>query len=585
MNHGYLIKNGTIVDGTGKAPFKADLRVRDGRITALETMLEREGRERVVDATGCYVTPGFIEVHNHFDGPMWWTPTMEPMSGYGVTTSMNGNCGFSAAPVSDDPAVRAEMVRIFSFFEDIPQKPFLELLPWDWRTWSEYRASMQRNVRIPVNYGAFVGHIALRLAVMGMEAWDRAARPDEVERMCELLKDGLNAGALGLSSNLLDHDGYDRPVPSWKADDAEWAALFDVLAAHEGAVVEIIVDYLIRLNADDSIQRMARIAKGKKIRIQLTGAVPTHAFAAQFIPNALARFEQLKAEGYDFWTSYHHRAPTVLLNFLTAIHFAMTNNFGWAELVNMKDVEAKYALLADPEWRARARAGWDQAKPQSPLLKVDEVLLMESETGAGPVGGMLGDFLRSTGAAHPSDALADWVLENGVHSVLRLGEVPKHEGTLSRLFRDKRALGNVSDSGAHGQMFCGIGDNVLLLTKYVRDDKQLKIEEAVYILTGQLAEHFSLSDRGVLAVGKAADIAVFDLDEIQVRPEEKRWDVPDGEGGRTYRWIRPPAPMRLTMVNGVPTFDNGDFTGKFPGHYIGPASVDATSPARVLENA
>src|SRR5580704_1114891 len=115
MQPRFLIKNGTVVDGTGAPTYKADVRVRDGLIAEIGPNLEPETRERVVDATGCYVAPGFLEVHNHFDGPMWWMPTMEPMSGYGVTTSINGNCGFAAAPVHDDPLVRKEMIDIFSF--------------------------------------------------------------------------------------------------------------------------------------------------------------------------------------------------------------------------------------------------------------------------------------------------------------------------------------------------------------------------------------------------------------------------------------------------------------------------------------
>jgi N-acyl-D-aspartate/D-glutamate deacylase len=133
-------------------------------------------------------------------------------------------------------------------------------------------------------------------------------------------------------------------------------------------------------------------------------------------------------------------------------------------------------------------------------------------------------------------------------------------------------VGNLADSGAHGKLFCGIGDNVLLLTKYVRDRKELSIETAIRILTGQPAELLGLNDRGLLKVGKQADLVVFNLNEIERRPQEKVYDVPDGEGGRTYRYSRAPAPMRLTMVNGVPTFDLGNFTGRFPGQYIAPSA-------------
>ena len=571
METGFLIKNGQVVDGTGAPPFLADVRVRDGVIAEVGQALERQGRERIVDATGCYVAPGFMEVHNHFDGPAWWMPTLEPMPGYGVTTSINGNCGFSAAPVHDDPRVRKEMVDIFSFFEDIPDKPFLELLPWDWRKWSEYKASFERRVKISANYAAYVGHLAIRLAVMGLEAWDREATPAEIEAMCALLDDALQAGSLGLSSNLLDHDANDRPVPTYKANDAEWEALFAVIARHEGAVVQVIVDYLKNMTAPETVKRIGDIAHRNGIRIQFTGGVPTLQFAEPLIPGAFERFESQVAEGLDVWMSYHHRSPTVMINFVSSLMFAQSNNYVWSELIQAQGEDAKFALLSDPQWRARAREGWDQTFPQSPLARAEEIFLVESESGAGPVGVSLREYMTQTGTGHPSDALAEWVLDNGVRSILKLGDVPNHEDALMRMFREPRGLGNVSDSGAHGQMFCGIGDNVLLLTKYVRDEKKLKIEEAVHILTGQLAEHFHMHDRGVVAQGRVADLVVFDLDEIECRPEEKRWDVPDGEGGRTFRWTRAPAPMRLTLVNGVPTFDNGDFTGNFPGRFIGPA--------------
>jgi len=573
MDNGYLIKGGTVVDGTGRAAFRADVRVRGGVIARIGEGLEREGRERVVDASGCYVTPGLIETHNHYDGPMWWMPTMDPMPGYGVTTSINGNCGFSAAPVHKDPVVREEMVDIFSFFEDIPKKPFMEVLPWDWSKWSEYKASMERNVKLPVNYAAFVGHIAIRLAVMGLDAWERAATPEEIRKMADHLEDALNAGAIGLSSNLLDHDANDRPVPSWKADDAEWSALMDVVERHDGAVMEIIVDYLARFNAPVSIERIANIARGRKVRIQIAGAVPTFEFAAQIIPGAMAAFEKLKAEGFDIWAGYNHRPFTTVANFNSSLFFAQSNNYVWGEIIQAPNEEAKFALLSDPAWRKRARDGWAETFDQSPLKYPEEIQLFESESGAGPTGITLKHYMDRTGVDNPSDALADWVLDNGAASILRFGDVPMNDASLMALFRDPKGLGNISDSGAHGQMFCGVGDNVLLLTSFVRDRKLLTIEEGIRVLTGQIAAHFNLHDRGTLAIGKKADIVVFNLDEIEVRPEVKRWDVPDGEGGRTFRLGRDPAPMRMTMVNGVPTFEHGDFTGKFPGRYIGPGKT------------
>ncbi|WP_157216575.1 N-acyl-D-amino-acid deacylase family protein [Flavisphingomonas formosensis] len=584
MNRGFLIKGGTVVDGTGAPAFRADVRVTGDRIAEIGPDLERQGAEQVVDASGCYVTPGFMETHNHFDGPMWWLPSMEPMPGYGVTTSVNGNCGFTAAPVHDDARVREEMVSIFSFFEDIPKEPFLNRLPWDWRTWGEYRSSLKRNVKLPVNFASYVGHIAIRLAVMGLEAWERAATPAEIGRMCELLDDALAAGAIGLSSNLLDNDNRDRPVPSKRADDAEWTALLDVLERHPGRQLQVIVDYIMRVDAADTMARIERLLEGRPIRAQFAGAVPNLGYQSRLFEGAKALHEKRKAAGFDIWTGYHHVAPTVLVGFINSLVWAQTNNYVWNEIVEAPTEDAKLALLADPAWRARARMSWDSIRDVSRAKSPDAFELFDSETNAGPTGITLHQFMEERGYAHPSDALADWVIDNGVYSNLRMEEAAKNEEAMEYLLHDSKSIGNISDAGAHGKMFCGIGDNVLLLTRYVRDTQRLTIEQAVHLLTGQIADHFGfLPERGTLASGKKADITVFRLDEIDRRPEFKSYDVPDGAGGCTYRYSRAPAPVRLTLVNGVATFARGEFTGRFPGEHIAPQPPGGTVYAEAAE--
>src|SRR5262249_6918551 len=141
-----LIKGGMIVDGTGRAAYKGDLRVQDGVIVEIGQNLAADGAD-VVDAAGCYVTPGFIESHTHYDATMWWQPDLDPLPGYGATTVILGNCGFTAAPLSKDKAAQLEMIKIFSFFEDIPEGPFLQNVPWDWHSWPEYRRSLEKNVK------------------------------------------------------------------------------------------------------------------------------------------------------------------------------------------------------------------------------------------------------------------------------------------------------------------------------------------------------------------------------------------------------------------------------------------------------
>ncbi len=569
-----LIKNGTVVDGTGAPAFRADVRITNGTISEVGQGLQARG-EREFDATDCYVTPGFIESHTHYDGTMWWQPDLDPLPGYGATTMILGNCGFSPAPLHKYMPAQREMIGIFSFFEDIPAEPFMANLPWDWNTWSEYRASTERNVRVPLNYAAYVGHIAIRLAAMGVEAWDRAATAEEIARMAELLDDALAAGAIGMSDNMHDHDGTDRPVPSLLACDDEFTALFDVMERYPHTSYQVIVDTFMRMTGPDNLTRLERLLKGRKIRVQIAGGIPTLHFQAPILPAMEASIQSMRASGIDVWPGYAHVSPTSTLSLVKSLIFAQSNDYVWHEVVLEDDHARKAALLADPEWRARARESWDtQAWDHSPLKNPQELFLFDSENGAGPLNITLAEYAESLGL-HRSDAMAEWILKNGTRSTVHMAPFPKNEALTIALMKDPKTVGNISDAGAHLQMLCGGGENALLLTQYVREQGSLTIEEAIHVMTGKLADHFNLGDRGVIAPGKRADIAVFNLDEIQRRQMEKAHDVPDGKGGATWRFTRKPMPTRLTLVNGEPTFENGAYTGAKPGRFLSPVNDDA----------
>jgi len=568
MDYRTLIKNGTVVDGTGAPSFKADVRVAGGRITEIGTDLDARDHERVFDASGCYVTPGFIECHNHWDAAVWWSPNMEPFPGYGVTTSINGNCGFSLAPLPGHESGRQDIIDIFNFFEDIPEFPMRTMVGWDWTRWSDYRASHERNVKTPVHFASFCGHIPIRLSVMGQEAWERTATDAEIAQMCHLLEDALAAGAMGMSSNQLDRDKHDRPLPTQLADDREYLALLKVLSRFPGTTFQLIIDNWMHMTATRVVNRLGKLARQAGVPFQWAG-LPTLDFQQGAAAEQWVLHEQFKAEGLPFWTGFTHVQFMFSVDFKRTLLFAQLGLQPWQDIVEVKDDAEKLAMLADPAWRARAREAWDSGFANN-AFTAQSVFLRESENGAGPVGVKLEEFMRAEGIDHPSDALADWVIRNGTDSVALQDGWATVEPTIIKLLKDPQTIANVSDAGAHGKMFCGAGDCASLLTDYVRDGKHLTIEEGVRALTGKQAEFFGLHDRGTIAVGKAADIAVFNLAEIERRDEVKIWDVPDGEGGRTYRYIRPAAPMRLTLVRGIPTFDNGEFTGKFPGQFIGP---------------
>ena len=568
-----FIQGGTVVDGTGAPAYTANVRIEDGVIAAIGVDVSAQVGDEVIDAAGCYVAPGFIETHTHFDANMWWQPDLDPLPGYGVTTTILGNCGFTAAPVSDDEAVRLEMVNIFSFFEDIPVAPFLDHLPWDWRTWPEYKESMTSKVKVPANYAAFVGHLAIRLVVMGLEAWERAATQEEIQKMCAMLDEALAAGALGMSSNLLDHDGQDRPVPTMLATDEEWEALFDVLAKYPGATLQVIVDTFMRKTAAESVERIDRLIGDRPIRAQVAGMAPTLTFQKDIEEKVGPLRRRLAAEKRDIRAGFAHVPPTSVISIKKSLIFAQSNDYVWHEVVLAETEEEKLRILQDEDWRARARISWDEKVwKHSPFANPQSLLLINSENGVGPVDISLEQYANDRGL-HPSDAMADWLILNSVHSTVHMAPFPQDEEMVVELIKDPWSVPNISDAGAHGQMLCGGGENIRLLTYYCREKGWITVEEAVHAQTGKLADFFGLHDLGKLQVGKRADITVFNMDEIERRPMKKAFDVPDENGGTTWRFTRDPAPVRVTMVNGEVTFAGGVATGAAPGQMLAPSAA------------
>lgn len=564
-----LVKGGTVIDGTGAPSFKADVRIRGNKITEMGADLPFTKDERLVDATGCYVTPGFIESHTHYDATMWWQPDLDPLPGYGISTIVMGNCGFSAAPISDDPVAQMEMIKIFSFFEDIPIGPFQKFLPWDWRKWSEYKESLTSKVKVPANIAAYVGHIAIRLTVMGTDAWTRVATAEEISKMALLLEDALAAGALGLSTNLLDYDGEGRAIPTLISDDAEFTALFEILERYPGSTLQFILDSSMRKTAPELTERMLRLAKGRGMRIQVT-AFPNLDYQSDMVAPLKAIVDKARSEGEDVWHGFAHIAPTIALSLLHSLLFAQSGCYVWHEVVLAESKEEKLKILNDPDWRARARENFAQGNDVSFMKNPEKLSLRNSENGIGPVNLTLKDYADEIGK-HPSDAMADWFIINGLESTIHMAPAIKDEDLTVELMNDPMTVGNFDDAPAHAQMFCGAGENLRLFTEYVADGR-ITIEHAIHLITGKAAGFFNFEDRGVLREGKRADVVIFNMDEIDRREEYKRYDVPTGDFGVTWRYTRDAAPMRMTIVNGLPTFADGRFTGGMSGEFVSPSS-------------
>lgn len=557
-----IIRGGTVVDGTGAPGVSADVRVRDGLITEVGPGLAVEN-EQVIDAGGAYVIPGIIDNHTHLDGAMWWDTGLDPLPASGNTSMVFGNCGNSIAPLAG--AQRDEIVDLLCFLEDLPLEAFERLIPWTWERWPEYMTALEGQPT-SVHAGGYVGHLALRTYVMGPPAWERAATPEEVQQMCAVLDEGLAVGALGLSLNFFDRDRTLRLVPGFFADDDELLALFTVVARHRPATVQCITRFNDREHDVADAERMARLLKAAGgVRGQWPG-IPMNVRDADHRPVLWDAHHRIQAGGADLWPAVAFKPLAPFFSFERSIVFQRVP--AWNEWVN-GPTESKLATLADPAWRDRARTDWDD-RTRSSLSRLDrpnEMILTESETGVGPVGISLEEFAVQRGL-HISDALAEWVLANGVGSLMVGTPEKLDEADIVRALREPRTLPNINDSGAHQQLFAAAGEHVYLLSHYVRDAGLISVEEAVHCLTGRPAEFFGLHDRGVIAPGKVADLAVFSLDEIELGRETRRLDVPFG----TWRLVREPAGFRATIAAGVPTWLDGAATGARPGTVLRPTA-------------
>jgi len=561
MGNDILVRGGTVVDGTGAAPVAADVRVRAGVIVEVAPDLAPQG-EQVVDAHGALVTPGIIDTHTHLDGAMWWNPDLDPLPSYGNTSMVFGNCGNSIAPLAG--AQRDEIVDLLCFLEDLPLEAFQKKIPWSWEDWPQYARAL-RTQPTSVHVGGYLGHLSLRTFVMGAAAWERAATADEIARMAQMLDDGLRAGAMGLSVNHFDRDRTLRLVPGYFAGDDELLALFEVVARHRPATVQLITRFNERGNDIADAERFGRLCRTAGVRAQYPG-MPMNVRDDDHRPALWDAHHRIQASGSDFWPVVAFKPIAPFFSFERSIVFQRVP--AWNDLINGPE-DQKRRLLADDEWRAKARQDWEN-RTRSSLSRVDrphEMILAISETGAGPLDVSLADYAEQRNL-HVSDALAEWVLANGIHSLL-VG-VPERlsEPDIVAALREPKTLANINDSGAHLQLFSGAGEHVYLLTHYVRDHGLLSIEEGVHALTGRTAEFFGLHDRGVIAPGKVGDLAVFALDEIELRQEERRYDVPFG----TWRFTRPPAGFRATIVAGTPTWLDGESTGARPGQVMRPVA-------------
>ncbi|MEO5724724.1 MAG: amidohydrolase family protein [Ilumatobacteraceae bacterium] len=549
-----VIRGGTVVDGTGVPGVRADVAMSGGRITAVGVDLDGD---EFVDAAGCVVAPGFIDIHTHFDAQVFWDPALTPSCYHGVTTVVAGNCGFSIAPTR--PADRGLIARTLEKVEDMDPASLDAGIPWDFETFPDYLQSVGRHGSV-LNYAAYIGHTPLRIYVMGEQASQRAAEPDEIERMATLVREAMSAGACGFATSFaVTHLGADgRPIPSRWAERAEVEALCRAAAVGGRGVIGINgVSEHLHFNEIYDMQ----IELG--IPITFTAVLTTTNDAHL---KAMVVHRQGMARGAQVWPQISCRPLTFSMTLIEP--FTLNTSPVFAELMP-KSMAERRAAYADAGWRERVRNGWRAGQGISPRWETYEI--MESVDHPDLVGRRLLDLANATDS-DPLDVLLDIAAAETDLRALRVKAVLANddEQGIAMLLREPGCTLGLSDAGAHVTQLCDAPLPTDLLGRWVRDKGVLTVEEAVHKLTQVQAEIFGFSDRGVIRAGLAADIVVFDPATVAPGPLRRVRDFPADAERLT---ADQPVGMRHSFVNGTPVIVDGvlseEAVAARPGRILG----------------
>ena len=468
---------------------------------------------------------------------MWWDPLVDPMPQHGVTTVVTGNCSLSLTPVRAADRVAASDV--FGFIEDIPVDTFAAGIPWNWESYAEWRDALRAH-GTAVHVAPLLGHSNLRVYVMGDEAWDRGARPEERDRMAAVLADSLAAGALGLSTSFIDQDRHGHAVPSRAADDARAPPRSSrCSAARRGTHTSSSSSRGSRRStANCSTSTGSRAGAAPPAWRAPGTSSPENSRDPSRAERIIEQAHVLHADGCRVFAQVSPRPFNLNVSFDQTPAFVAVPT--WGRLITQTPDE-KRRTLADGEWRAQARADWDRVGDGFtifPVSRLDRVRLTSVRNGEERfLGGTFADVVTARGG-HPSDVLADWVLEHDLAPGMVAEALSNNDaGKVSALILDPTTVVGASDAGAHLQMMCGAGDSTLLLTEHVHDRGDLTVEGAVHQLTGRLADAFGIHGRGVLRSGLAGDVVVFALRRAGVPARAVRHRPP---GRRTTPSPRPP---------------------------------------------
>lgn len=571
-----IIRGGSLIDGTGAAARQADIAIHDGQIVAVGA-LDLDARE-TIDATGKLVTPGWVDVHTHFDGQATWDPFCSPSGHHGVTTVVMGSCGVGFAPCAPDK--RDYLIKLMEGVEDIPGSALVEGIKWDWESFPEYLDALEKMPRT-LDIGAQIGHGPLRAYVMGERAFDREAQPDDVTKMSAIVEDAIRAGALGFSTSrtLLHKDSDGVVVPGTFASRDELFGIGHALARAGNGIFQIAQEHL---QVPEQIDWMADLAKetGRPVCFNLSQTD----FAKDLWRQAVEKVDAARAEGTPLFFQVAGRAIGIVMSWRATAHpFATHPSFAMLAGKPWNDV---LATLRDPAFKAKLIA----EAPQPPGMF--EAFVTQTFTKMFP--------LRSGTDYEPTaeeSIAARAQREDRAALEIAYEMLMAHDGTgmiyfplfnyadgnldvLRELHQHPASVMGLSDAGAHCGAICDGGMPTFMVTFWARDRQRgghLPLEWLVKRQTADTAKFFGLHDRGIIAPGYLGDVNIIDYDQLALEAPELRFDLP--AGGR--RLVQDARGYRYTIKRGQVVMLDGQHTGALPGKVIrGPQTAPEAAAAK-----
>jgi N-acyl-D-amino-acid deacylase len=558
--HDVVVRGGTVVDGTGEPARTADVAIDDGRVTAIGRV-DGRGRQEI-DADGALVTPGWVDIHTHYDGQVTWDPEVSPSSWHGVTTVVMGNCGVGFAPVRRGQ--EDFLIELMESVEDIPGTALHEGIDWQWESFGEYLDAVAATPRV-LDVAAQVPHAAVRAYVMG-ERCHEDATTDEVVEMAKVVEEAMRAGAVGFTtSRTILHRSKHGLVPGTEAPLEELYALAEAVGAAGHGVVEVIDDAHTTGGGHDQLVELA--ARAGIVTYSLAQA----GFAPDAYRQALEHAADDLANGRRIVPQVSNRPTGMLFGLESSLHPFMTHPTYRAiaglplvdRVARLRRPEVREALLAEePQTRSRIAVGL--------MTRFDQIFPLGDPPDYEPhPSTSIAGVAAATGRT-PQDVALEWLLERDGTALLFAPLASyahgDHEAIREMMTSPATVLG-LSDGGAHCGLICDASMPTYQLTHWARDrtrGDRLPVEQLVRMQTGRTAELYGFTDRGTLEPGKRADLNVIDHEGLRLHAPEMVNDLP--AAGR--RLVQRVDGYVATLVAGTQTFSSGEPTGARPGRLV-----------------